>query len=100
MVVYVFSVFYLNSLFRCVKEWKSAVQLHLQSGCGVVVGAFGSVSRPEPLKRFTYLDFMDKTKRGPAIIKLSEEIGTCVCVTKCTCVKFCCAKQYTIYVYI
>ena len=64
------------------------MQLHLQTGCGLVVCALSLVSRPEPLKRFTYLDFIDKTKRGPAMKKLSEEIGICACVIKCTCVKF------------
>lgn len=50
-----------------------------QSGiCNVVVSAFGRVSRPEPLKSFTYLDFMDKTKRENVMIKLQLEIGVCM----------------------
>ena len=49
-----------------------------QSGvCNIVVSAFGVVSRPPPLKSFTYLDFMDKSKRENVMVKLQIEIGVC-----------------------
>ena len=79
-------IVWLKCLFvRCVKEWKSAVDRCNHNVCGVVVGAFGVhvVPRPEPLKRYTYLDFMDKTKRSRAMDKLLLEIGTYVDVFVC-----------------
>ena len=51
-----------------------------QSGiCNIVVSAFRLVSRPEPLKSFLYLDFMDDTKRENVMSKLQLEIGTSLC---------------------
>jgi len=83
MVVCVCVICLVQLFIRCVKEWNLAVNLHLKTASGVVVSAFGSVSRPELLKHFAYLDFMDKNKRGPAMKKLSEEIGLYVCMRVC-----------------
>lgn len=63
-----------------------------QSGiCNVVVGALGVVSRPDPLKSFIYLDFIDKTKRENVMTKLHFEIGMplCVCGRAYVCVHVC-----------
>ena len=57
------------------KEWNSAVKLHQRGICRVVVCQFGVVSRPEPLKRFLYLDFKDDTKRDAVMNMLVSEIG-------------------------
>ena len=50
------------SLFRCTKEWKHAVELADRHGVCVLVASVGMCSRPAPLKRFTYLDFISKDK--------------------------------------
>lgn len=41
----------------------------------VVVAAFESCSRPLEIKKFLYLDFIDRTKRGNVWIKLEETIS-------------------------
>lgn len=41
----------------------------------VVVAAVGTCSRPGPLRRFLYLDFIDKEKRRTVWDKLNGSIG-------------------------
>ena len=61
---------------RCAKEWQLAVQLYQESReCQLVVAAVGVCSRPEPLKSFLYLDFMDPSKHSNVWGKLLETIG-------------------------
>ena len=67
-------------MFRCVNEWNLVVKLQQSGFCNVVVSAFGVVSRPEPLKSYLYLDFMDKTKRENVMVKLQLEIGKPLCL--------------------
>ena len=61
---------------RCQKEWQHAVKLLGEEGrCQVVVAAVGKCSRPEPLKSFLYLDFIDKSKQQAVVEKLVQTIG-------------------------
>ena len=61
--------------FRCKREWQSAVNLSSHHKVNVVVGAVSSCNRPEPLKHFLYLDFMNREKRRIVWDKLTEAIG-------------------------
>ena len=63
-----------NDLCRCNKEWQYAINLSHYK-VSVVVGAVSSCNRPEPLKHFLYLDFMDREKRRIVWDKLSQAIG-------------------------
>ena len=50
---------------RCKKEWKLAVKLHRDGKqCDVIVAALEPCSRPDPLRPFLYLDFIDGSKLG------------------------------------
>ena len=44
-------------------------------GCEVVVAAVGKCSRPDMLKSFLYLDFIDPSKRAVVLEKLFHTIG-------------------------
>ena len=44
-------------------------------GCEVVVAAVGKCSRPDRLKSFLYLDFIDPSKRAIVLEKLFHTIG-------------------------
>ena len=72
---------------RCQREWRYACHLAGseeeasggRSGPGqvaVVVAAFGKCSRPETLKGFLYLDFIDTDKREAVLKKLVDTIRT------------------------
>jgi mRNA (guanine-N7-)-methyltransferase len=52
---------YLSSQ-RCTKEWQQAVQLSEESSCKVIVAAVKACNRPEPLKQFLYLDYIDQSQ--------------------------------------
>ena len=61
---------------RCAKEWQLALQLYQESHeCQLVVAAVGVCSRPEPLKSFLYLDFMESSKYSIVWGMLLETIG-------------------------
>ena len=47
---------------RCEQEWQLALQLSQEKRCQVVVAAFAACSRPDPLRRFLYLDFIERSK--------------------------------------
>ena len=63
------------TLFRCNREAKLAVQLSSDKKCDVIVVAVGTCSRPPDLKRYLYLDFIDRTKRSNVWNKLEETLG-------------------------
>ena len=44
-------------------------------GCQVVVAALGKCSRPDRLRSYLYLDFIDRDKRGVVLNKLVETIS-------------------------
>ena len=58
---------------RCKKEWQLARSLSQK--VKVVVAAVTSCSRPEPLKCFLYLDFIDKEKRKTVWDMLISTVG-------------------------
>ena len=49
-------------IYRCTKEWQQAVQLSEESSCKVIVAAVKACNRPEPLKQFLYLDYIDQSQ--------------------------------------
>ena len=62
---------------RCQKEWKRACDLAAEGGGRtVVVAALGRCSRPDELKQFLYLDFIDRDKGDHVLQKLTETIST------------------------
>ena len=62
---------------RCQREWRYACELAAsERGCQVIVAALGKCSRPENLKSFLYLDFIDKDKRDAVLNKMVGTIST------------------------
>ncbi len=64
---------------RCIKEWKLAVQLSREK-VTVVVALASRCSRPDPLKKFLYLDLVgeDKASRRNAWDKLHSTLSKSV----------------------
>lgn len=69
-------------LCRCQREWRRAFELASsgsvgdeRGACQVVVAAVGKCSRPEKLKNFLYLDFIDRDKRDYVLKKLVDTIS-------------------------
>lgn len=68
---------------RCQREWRYGCELASRSGKGgrggesyqVVVAAVGKCSRPEQLKNFLYLDFINRDKRDYVLKKLVDTIS-------------------------
>ena len=65
-----------SCLCRCAKEWKLAVHLTKDCRqCHLVAAAAASCSRPEELKPFLYLDFMDQRKHHTVWDMLMQTVG-------------------------
>ena len=63
-------------LCRCAKEWKLAVHMTKDCRqCQLVVAAAARCSRPEVLKPFLYLDFMDQRKHHTVWDILMQTVG-------------------------
>ena len=56
---------------RCGREWRKGIEFTSH----VIVIAFGTCSRPERIKKFLYLDFIDRSKRQKVWEMLTHEIG-------------------------
>ena len=61
---------------RCAKEWKLAVHLTKDCRqCQLIAAAAATCSRPEALKPFLYLDFMDQRKHHTVWDMLMQTVG-------------------------
>ena len=67
---------------RCQREWRHGCELASRGGkggrgesCQVVVAAVGKCSRPEQLKNFLYLDFINRDKSDYVLKKLVDTIS-------------------------
>ena len=59
---------------RCTKEWQPAVHLHRDghlSKSQLIVAAVEMCKRPDPLRTYLYLDFVDGRKRENVCYKRS-----------------------------
>ena len=77
--LFLFLFFFLG---RCEKEWKHAVDLAERHGVILVVALVIQCSRPLPLKKFLYLDFVSKSKIAKVWEVLQDRI--CECGRRCT----------------
>lgn len=59
---------------RCTKEWQMAVKLS-HHWVTIVVASVSICNRPEPLRAFLYLDFMDEKRKIKAWSKLLDAIS-------------------------
>ena len=70
---------YVTTHCRCTKEWQLVSRLGRERRCRVILGAVQGCNRPEELKRYLYLDFLDQRmeKREAVWEKLINTLSGC-----------------------